>query len=120
MSTDNRTKINDCDEETGWSGDDTANTISTAGSFIEGSSALATQLSDADEGMFTTRDTNAAGLIAEDWSDSTLYMNIKDNLMASFSAGGVHFIVGDGTDTIGYFVAGSDVVGMPGQLFFTA
>ena len=120
MSTDNRRKVNDCEANTGWAGDDTANAIATAGSFIEGSGALSTQLSNSDEQMHTTQDTTSAGTYSTDWSDSTLYMNIKDNLMDSFTNGGVKFVVGDAGDLIGYFVGGYDAVGMPGQLFFTA
>lgn len=118
MSTDNRTIINDCEANTGWAGDDTANAISTSGSFVQGSGALSTQLSNSDEGMWTTQDSVGAGTYSLDWSDSTLYLMVKDNLTDSKSNGGMHFIVGDGTDTIGYFVGGNDAVGMPYKFFF--
>jgi len=120
MSTDNRTLINDCEANTGWSGDDTANPISTAGSFVQGSGGLSTQLSNGDEHMFTTQDSVGAGTFSLDWSDSTLYMVIKDNLGAAYSAGGIQFVVSDGTDTIGYDVAGNDAAGMPYRLGFSA
>jgi hypothetical protein len=120
MSTDNRTLINDCEANTGWTGDDTANVISTAGSFIQGSAALATQLSNSDEHMFTTQDSVGAGTFSLDWSDSTLYMVIKDNLGAAYSAGGIQFVVSDGTNDIGYDVAGNDAAGMPYRLGFSA
>ena len=121
MSTDNRTLINDCDANTGWSGDDTANAIATAGSFIEGAGALSTQLSNADEEMSTTEDSVGGGAFGPvDWSDFTVYMNIKDKLGDSFANGGAQFVIGDGTDRIGYFIAGNDAVGMPYALFFAA
>lgn len=120
MSTDNRTLINDCEANTGWSGDDTANAIATAGSFVQGSGALSTQLSNADEHMFTTQDSVGAGTFSLDWSDSTLYMVIKDNLGDSYANGGIQFVVSDGTDTIGYDVAGNDAAGMPYRLGFSA
>jgi len=120
MSTDNRTIINDCEDNTGWAGDDSATAISDAGAFIEGSGALSTQLSNVNEHMYTTENTVATGTFSLDWSDSTLYMNIKDNLFGAFSTGGVQFVIGDGTNRIGYDVGGNDAVGMPGQFFFNA
>jgi len=120
MSTDNRTIINDCDANTGWTGDDTATAISDAGSFIEGSGGLSTQLSNADEQMHTTQDSVGASTFSLDWSDSTLYMNIKDNLGNSYTNGGYQFVVGDAADLIGYFVGGNDAIGMPGQFYFAA
>lgn len=120
MSTDNRTQINDCEANTGWTGDDTANPISDAGSFIEGSGALSTQLSNSDEHMYTTQDSVGAGTFNLDWSDSTLYMNVKDNLNTTYALGGTQFVISDGTDTIGYDVGGNDAVGMPYKFFYAA
>lgn len=114
MSTDNRTIINDCEANTGWSGSDAATAVSDAGLFFQGSNALATQYSNVDEDMSTTQDSVGAGTFSLDWSDSTLYMIIKDNLNQAFSAGGVQFIIGDATpDTIGYDVGGDDARGVP-------
>lgn len=120
MSTDNRTQINDCEANTGWSGDDTANPISDAGSFIEGSGALSTQLSNADEHMYTTQDSVGASTFNLDWSNSTLYMNIKDNLNTTYALGGTQFVISDGTNTIGYAIGGNDAVGMPYKFFYAA
>jgi hypothetical protein len=120
MATDNRTIINDCEDNTGWAGDDTANAISDTGSFIEGSGALSTQLSNADEQMHTTEDTVATGTFSLDWSDSTVYMNIKDNLGNTFANGGYQFVLGDAADLIGYFVGGNDAIGMISQFYFAA
>ena len=124
MSTDNRYQINDCEANTGWFGNDTANAISSAGSFIEGSGALSTQLSNADEHMATGEDSTATGTFSFDMTDVTVYMNIKDNLFDAYSAGGVQFVLGDGSagagDLIGYDIAGNDAIGMVGKFFFTA
>ena len=120
MTVDNRTLLNGCDANTGWAGDDTANAIATAGSFIQGTGALSTQLSNADEHMYTTQDSVGAGTFSIDMSDMTVYMNIKDNLFGAYSTGGVQFVLGDGTDRTGYDVAGNDAVGMIGQFYFTA
>lgn len=118
MSTDNRYKLNDCEVNTGWSGDDTANAISTAGSFLEGSGALATQLSNSKEHMLTIEDSTATGAYTVDMSDMTLYCTVKDNLHDTFTNGGMMFVIGDGTDAIGYDTAGNDAVGFPVQLYF--
>jgi hypothetical protein len=118
MATDNRYQLNDCEANTGWSGDDTANAIATAGSFIEGAGALATQLSNADEQMHTTEDSTATGTYSFDLSAATLYCNVKDNLHTTFALGGMTFVVGDGTDLVGYDTAGNDAVGFPGPLYF--
>lgn len=120
MATDNRTMLNDCEDNTGWSGDDTANAISTTGSFIEGAGALSTQLSNTSEHMLTTEDTVGATTFSIDMSDTTVYMNIKDNLGNTYANGGIQFVIGDGTDSIGYDVGGNDAIGMPHQLFFSA
>lgn len=111
-ATDNRTIINDCEANTGWTGDDTANPISDAGSFYQGSGALSTQLSNADEQMNTTQDSVGAGTFSLDWSDVTLYLLVKDNLNTSAALGGVQFVIGDGTDLTGYDVGGFDKTGL--------
>lgn len=112
MSTDNRTIINDCEANTGWAGDDTATPVADVGSVYQGTNALSTQLSNADEHMYTTQDSVGAGTFNLDWSDSTLYMLIKDNLGKNFAGGGVMFVIGDGTDRIGYDVGGNDAPGL--------
>jgi hypothetical protein len=119
MSTDNRTIINDCDANTGWSGSDSASVVSLAGLFFEGAASLSTQYSNVQEDMSTTEDSVGATTFSLDWSDSTLYMLIKDNLMADFATLGVQFIIGDVTpDTIGYRVGGIDARGVPLGLGF--
>lgn len=118
MSVDNRTIINNCDSATGWSGDDTATVITTTGSFYEGTGALTTQLSNSDEHMYTTENSQGGGTFNLNWSASTVYMIIKDNLGSSFANGGTQLVLGDGTDRIGYDVGGNDAVGMPVATYF--
>ncbi len=120
MSSDNRTIINDCEANTGWSGDDSANVNNDVGSFYQGSNSLSSQLSNADEQMSTTEDSVSTGTFSLDWSDSTLYMLIKDNQQSAFSAGGTQFVIGDGTDLTGYDIAGDDAVGLPLPSYFNA
>lgn len=112
MSVDLRTIINDCEANTGWAGDDTATPVNDVGSFYEGSNSLSTQLSNVDEHMYTTQDSVGAGTFNLDWSDSTLYLLVKDNLGKAFSAGGVMFVVGDGTNRVGYDVGGNNAPGL--------
>ena len=120
MSVDNRTVINDCEANTGWLGDDTANPISDTGQFYEGSGGLSTQLSNSDEHMYTTEDSVNTGTFSLDWSDSTLYLLVKDNLVQTAASGGVQFVIGDGTDRIGYDVGGNDAAGLPLPTFFNS
>jgi hypothetical protein len=118
MSIDNRTIINDCEANTGWTGDDTATLNSDAGQFYQNANSLSTQLSNADEQMSTTQDSVGASTFSLDWSDSTLYLLVKDNLQGTAANGGVQFVVGDGTDLIGYDVGGNDATGMSLPTYF--
>jgi hypothetical protein len=70
--------------------------------------------------MYTTQDSTAAGTFSVDFSDRTVYMNIKDNLGNTYASNGIMAVLHDGTDRIGYSVAGNDARGMPQQLFFSA
>ena len=118
MSTDNRTMLNDCESGTGWTGDDTATPDSTAGFFFEGSNSLTTQLSNVDEQMSTTQESVGAGTFSLDWTDTTVYLLVKDNLNAARSVGGVKIVIGDGSNLIGYSVGGYDDPGLPLEFFF--
>jgi len=118
MSTDNRTVINDCAATTGWAGDDTVTAVTGTGEFYEGSGGLSWQASNAAEQMSTTQDSVGAGTFSLDWSDSTLYMLIKDNLGNTYANGGVEFVIGDGTDLIGYDVGGNDAIGVALRTYF--
>lgn len=120
MSVDNRTMINDCEATTGWAGTDAVAVITDAGQFYEGSSSLATQYSNTDEQMNTTEDSVNGGTFSLDWSGSTLYMLIKDNLGQTQASGGTRFVVGDGTNLVGYGVGGNDVTGLSLPTFFNA
>lgn len=124
MSVDNRTIINDCEANTQWVGDDTASTNTDTGTFYQGSTALTWQASNADEQMSTSEDSVGTGNFAIDWSDSTLYMLIKDNLQNTLANGGVQFVVGDGNqgsgDLIGYDVGGNDSTGIQLPTYYNA
>ena len=115
MAVDNRTLLNNCSATTGWTGDDSATVITDTGQFYEGSSALSTQLSNSDEQMSTTSIGGTRNLAA-----STCYMLIKDNLVESFANGGVQYVLGDGTDLIGYDVGGYDRRGLALPFFYNS
>lgn len=115
MSTDNRTTLNDCSAVTGWTGDDAVVVTTDTGNFYEGSSALSTQLSNADEHMFTT---SIGG--TRDLSDATCWMLIKDNLGDTKANGGVKYVLSDGTDVIGYEIGGNDDTGLQLSIFYNS
>jgi len=113
MSTDNRTLLNDCQANTGWTGSDSASVETDTGLFFESTASLSMQYSNVDENMSTTEQTGV-GTFSIDMSDVTLYMLIKDNLSQDYASGGVQFIIGDVTpDTIGYDIGGIDARGVP-------
>lgn len=124
MSTDNRTLLNDCEDETvafTTSGAQQGDQAS-AGLFYEGTQSVEVQHSNNNDRTSTTQ-TSAAATFNLDLSDSTLYLMVKDNLTDTFAAstggnGGSQFVIGDGTDLIGYPVGGSDAVGLPVTPYF--
>ncbi len=120
MSVDNRTEINDCNAATLWVGDKTPVLNTLAGQRYEGSGSIESQISDSDQEAFTTEDSLNTGTFSLDWSDSTLYLLVKDNLTANAAGGGAQFLIGDGTDRIAYDVGGNDAVGMPLAPYFNA
>ena len=112
--TDNRTLLNDCeDDANGFSttGAQLGFTI-LAGQFIEGAASIETQHSDVYDDTFTNADSGDTAFDI-DLSDQTVYMGIKDNLFDEVANAGAMIVLGDGTDRIGYTVGGRDAVGMP-------
>lgn len=123
MATDNRTMLNDCTTTTGWTGDDTATATTLTGLFYEGTTSLSTQLSNNDEYMATTENSTGGtdnGTFSLDFSDTTCYMIIKDNLVENQTNGGVKFVLGDGTRTQGFEIGGFNNTGVPLAKFFNA
>jgi hypothetical protein len=113
MSTDLRTELNDCDNVTGFLGDGNSPALNTlTGQRYEGTGAISTQHTNADEHMWTTQTSGGGGTFNLDLSDSTVYILIKDNLVDTYANGGMQISLGDGTDDIGYDVAGNDAVGL--------
>ena len=119
MSTDLRTEINDCEDNTvtfttsgSGLGDDAL-----AGQFYEGTQAVKAQHSNNDDELYTTSDSGGTALNIN-MSDVTAYVLLKDSLPQTFANRGVQILLGDGTDRIGYSVGGSDAQGIPLGPFF--
>lgn len=118
--TDNRTQLQDCDATADVATDSTADPQSRTtetGLLIEGGSAIAFQVTNAQE--YIAFDLDSAGATFNlDLSDSTIYINIKDNLNDTFGNLGALVVLNDGADggggdCIGYTAGGSDAVGLP-------
>ena len=118
--TDNRTQLQDCDATADVATDSTADPQSRtteAGLVIEGGSAIAFQITNANEYLSFDQDSGGSTFNI-DLSDSTVYIGIKDNLTEVYQNLGGMVTLGDtadggGGDLVGYEVAGSDVVGLP-------
>lgn len=112
MSVDNRTQLNNCENfSSGWTAAAQGGDNTTTGQFYEGSGSVESQHSNSDEETFTESD-NLGSPFFLDFSDSTLYILIKDNLIDTFTNGGVQFVIGDSSNRIGYNVGGNDAVGL--------
>lgn len=120
MSSDLRTEINDCEATTGFIGDGPVGTDNTAGFFFEGTNAITTQHDINDEHIYTTEDSLNTGTFSLNWSDSTIYLLVKDNLLNTEANGGAQIVIGDGTDRVGFAVGGNDNPGMPLSVFWNA
>lgn len=121
MTTDNRTEINDCDATTGFTGDGTTpSTDSTVGFVYEGTNSISTQHSNTDEHMYTTENSVGGGTFSVDWSDVTLYLILKDNLVETTANGGVQIVIGDGTDRVGFGSGGNDDTGIQLDVFWNS
>ena len=107
MTTDNRTTLNACDSNSGWGGDDgTPSSVTTAGLYYENGNSLSMQHTNADEHTYYTDGTGW------DLSDATVFLIVKVNQQDSQANGGMKYVLGDGTDRIGFEVGGSDNPGV--------
>jgi len=113
MSVDLRTELNDCDDATGFTDSNKAPGLNaTVGQRYEGSGAIETQHTNSNNELDTTQTSGGGGTFSLNLSDSTCYLLLKDNLVSSAANGGVQFVLGDGTDKIGFDIAGNDAPGM--------
>ena len=117
---DNRTQLQDCDATADVSGDSDASPNSRtteAGFVIEGPSAIQFQVTDAQEHILFDQDAGGS-TFSIDFSDATIYINIKDNLSDTFANLGGLVCLNDGADgaggdDIGYAAGGVDAIGLP-------
>jgi hypothetical protein len=118
MSVDNRTQLNDCETfANGWTAAAQGGDNTTTGQFYEGTGSIESQHSDSDQETWTNQD-SAGSTFNLDFTDTTIYMLIKDGLVDSYANGGAQIIIGDGTNRVGYDVAGNDAQGLPLELFY--
>ena len=117
MATDLRTELNDCDAQTGFVGDGPVDVDNTVGFVYEGTNSITTQHTNTDEHIYTG--TFSGGTAnPQNLSDATCYMIVKDNLAQTAANGGIQYVIGDGTDRIGFGVGGNDDPGMPLDVFW--
>jgi hypothetical protein len=114
MSIDNRTDINDCedDNQTFATTGGALGTNTAAGNLFEGAASVQVLHSNVYDDTYTTTDSGGTSLNLN-LSDATVYMLIKDDGVDTDSVAGMQIVLGDGTDRIGYTTGGSDATGVP-------
>lgn len=125
--TDNRTQLQDSDALADISAQSTADpqaNTAEIGLLIQGVRANVFQVTDAQEYVAYDQDTTGSTFNI-DLSDSTVYVNIKDNLIDTFANLGALIVLCDGADgaggdCIGYTAGGADATGLPYRRQFSA
>ena len=115
MSTDNRTQLNDCEDDNQTfltTGAQLGTNTTLAGNIYEGAASVQVQHSNTYDDTYTSGD-SAGATFNLDLSDSTVWIVIKDNGLDIAANAGAQVVLGDGTDRIGYTAGGSDSVGLP-------
>lgn len=116
MATDNRTQLNNCDQDTdAWAGDGGATDNTEAGNVYEGLVSQGCTLSNALE-----REVVSTIGGTRDLTDATVWAVVKDSLVAAQAAGGYQIVLDDGPNEIGFYVGGYDFLPMPLPFFFWA
>lgn len=107
MTTDNRTTLNACDANTNWTGDDgTPSSVTALGLYYENGNSLSFQHTNTDEHTYYTDGTGW------DLSDATVFLIVKVNQQDTQANRGMQYVLGDGTDRIGFAIGGSDNTGV--------
>jgi hypothetical protein len=115
MSTDNRTQLNDCEDDAqtfATTGAQLGTNSTLAGNIYEGAASVQVQHSNVYDDTYTSGD-SAGATFNLDLSDSTVWIVVKDNGLDVAANAGAEIVLGDGTDRIGYTAGGSDAVGIP-------
>jgi hypothetical protein len=119
MSIDNRTEINDCEDDnidfstTGGA----LGTNTDAGNLIENAGSVQFLHSNVYDHTYTVDDSGGT-LLSINMTDVTYYILVKANGWSTYSVAAQNLVLGDGTDEIGYATGGSDATGVPIQKQF--
>ena len=104
--TDNRTVISTADSNNGWTGSDSVEEFTEQPTPVEGSGCLGLQVSNDQEDAYYTLpgpvDMGGTGTLVYQWV-------FPRGEMATTANGGIQLQLGDGTNRIGFHLAGSDV-----------
>ena len=93
MATDNRTQLNNCDQDTdAWAGDSSTADNTESGNVYEGAASQGATLSNALERIVVS---TIGG--TRDLSDATVWCVVKDSLASSQAAGGFQIVLDDGS-----------------------
>jgi len=114
MATDLRTQITGFDSTTNVTTTGSGPTLQTAtGLWYETTGAMSSQWSNTGQ-----EEIHESSLTSRNLSDAVLYGLIKDNLVDTYANQGIQLVIGDGTDLIGYDVAGADAQGIPLENYY--
>ncbi|KKM76904.1 hypothetical protein LCGC14_1375410 [marine sediment metagenome] len=121
MSTDNRTQLNDCDDDNAdfTTRGGALGTNTDIGNLFESIASVQVLHSNVYDDTTTTTD-NANAIFSIDMSDMTVYLLAKDDGLGLSSIASAMIVLGAGTDKIGYTVGGSDAIGMPVRRQFSS
>ena len=118
---DNRTEINDCEDDnidfvtTGSA----LNTNTAAGNLFENAASVQALHSNVYDDTYTIDD-SAGALLNIDMTDVTVYLIAKDDGLGLAAVASAMIVLGDNVDRIGYTVGGSDAIGMPVRRQFSS
>lgn len=122
MTVYNLTELNDADVITGWTDSNKSPSVNTtAGQRYEGSGSIETQHTNTAGGneLDTTQESLGSTTFSLNAVDLTFYFQLKDNLVATYANQGIMAVFGDGTDKVGFQMAGNNAPGIPVPPFFS-
>lgn len=118
MAVDNRTELNDCEQDAGWNGTDNPDLQGVSSGdevYYEGSNCLGAQFTNTQEYIIVGENSTGTAL-NENLSTSTVWLLVKDNLIETQTNGGFQIVLANGTGggsaIIGFYVGGNDNPGL--------
>lgn len=121
MSVYGLTELNDCDNVTGFTDSNKAPALNTTvGQRYEGTGAIESQHTNTAGGdeLDTAQTSGGGGTFSVDMSDRQLYIQLKDNLVDTYANQGIMAYLADGTNEVGFQMAGNNAPGMPVPPFY--